>query len=113
VDAQVARGARVFEENCARCHGAEGQGTEKAPLLVGPGALPVDPRPDQDRAVRFRSAAEVARFAMHNMPPDPELRARIEEEDYWAVVAFALSANGIELEQPLGERNAGTIALGR
>src|SRR6185312_16203465 len=45
VTEQVAEGAAVYEANCAKCHGANGEGTGKAPPLVGPTALPLDPRP--------------------------------------------------------------------
>lgn len=111
VAAQIRRGGEVFAASCARCHGASGQGTEKAPPLVGAGALPLDPRPGQVRATRFRTALDVAAFATQSMPPDAELRARIPAEDWWAVLAFDLSANGVALERPVGPDNAASIVL--
>jgi hypothetical protein len=35
----------------------------------------------------------------------------LKESDYWAVLAFALDANGVELSEPVGPGNAGSIAL--
>ncbi len=109
---QIARGGQVFGQRCARCHGDAGQGTEKAPPLVGQGALPlVSKRPETKRTMPFHTALDVAGFATKNMPPDPKIRAEIPESDYWAVVAFALSANGVELTQPVVPTNAASIVL--
>ena len=108
---QIAQGARVFTAKCAECHGTNGQGTKEAPALVGPGALPREPRPGQERDASFFTAADVAGFVLHNMPPFPDERALIPESDHWAVVAFALDANGVDLDEPLGPRTAGKIML--
>ena len=109
--AQIARGGRVFSANCAECHGVSGQGTDEAPPLVGPGALPREPRPGQERNRTFFTALDVAGFVTQNMPPYPDERERIPESDYWAVLAFALDANGIDLKEPLGPHNAARIVL--
>jgi cytochrome c len=108
---QIAQGARVFTKKCAECHGTNGQGTKDAPQLVGAGALPREPRPGQERNVSFFTAQDVANFVLKNMPPFPDERALIPESDHWAVVAFALDANGVDLDEPLGPRNAGKIML--
>ena len=109
---QVAAGGQAFAQHCARCHGDAGQGTDEAPPVVGAGALPREPRPWQTIRTRpFETALDVALFATENMPPKPEARAKVEEDDYWAILAFALHANGIELEEPLGPTNARSIVL--
>jgi len=113
VTSQVHRGARVFADNCASCHGDAGQGA-RGPRLVGPGAFPLHPRPEQHlRQQPFRTAADVAHFVTRNMPPDAEARREMSQDEYWAVLAFALDANGVELEEPLGPRTAGSIVLNR
>jgi cytochrome c len=109
--AQVARGAEVFADSCAECHGKSGQGTKKAPALVGASALPLEPRPDSKRTARFQSAADVAGFATANMPPEAEERAELSEANYWDVLAFALSANGLTREATVGPHNAASIRL--
>lgn len=109
--AQVERGLEVYTESCARCHGNAGQGTAKAPPLVGPTALPLEPRPDQQRAASFHTALDVALFATQNMPPKRSAREALSEADYWAVLAFDLSANGVSLDEPLGPANAASIVL--
>jgi S-disulfanyl-L-cysteine oxidoreductase SoxD len=111
VKSQIARGAVVFGDNCATCHGDKGQG-KKAPPLVGPGALPLNPRPDQKlRTMQFRTAMDVAKFVTTNMPPDADDRRKIPESDYWAVLAFDLDANGVKLKDPVSPANAGSIVL--
>src|SRR5262249_33390967 len=109
---QIDRGQGVYSHNCARCHGASGQGTDKAPMLVGiaKGALPLDPPASrQFRKTQFRTALDVANFVVPNMPPDPA--PRLSGDDAWAVLAFALSANGVALSKPVGPDNAASIVL--
>jgi cytochrome c len=108
---QVQRGADVFADNCAKCHGKSGQGSKKAPALAGSGALPVNPRPESKRKTQFHTAMDVAAFVKSNMPPEAEDRAELTEAMYWDVLAFALSANGVKREQPVGSHNAAQIQL--
>jgi mono/diheme cytochrome c family protein len=93
---QVAAGAALFAANCAKCHGAAGQGTSKAPPLVGSGALPLDPRPTAKfRKTQFRTAKDVLDFIRVNMPADNP--GSLSEANYEAILAFALKANGVDL----------------
>jgi hypothetical protein len=71
---QARSGAALYRANCSNCHGAEGQGSEKAPRLVGVGRAE-------------RSAIDEARFVARHAP----------HIDVWPVVAFELKANGIDL----------------
>lgn len=109
--AQIERGGRAYGQYCARCHGDAGQGSPKAPPVVGTGALPLDPRPGQKRGSQFHNALDVAMFATKNMPPDADVRAKLSASDYWAVLAFDLSANGIQLSAPLSAENAASFVL--
>jgi mono/diheme cytochrome c family protein len=110
--AQIEHGARVFAANCAKCHGDGGQGTEDAPPLVGKEALPLHPRPDQKlRTTSFHTVMDVANFATKEMPPKANDRAKLTTNDYWAVLAFDLNANGIALKQPVGPESAASIVL--
>jgi cytochrome c len=108
---QIARGAVVFSKSCAECHGTSGQGTDEAPPLVGAGALPLHPRPGQKRAAPFHTALDVATFVTQNMPPKAAKLPPLSEADYWAVLAFALSANGVALERPVDPDRAAAIVL--
>jgi cytochrome c len=110
--AQIEQGAKLFGANCAKCHGDAGQGTEDAPPLVGKNALPLHPRPDQKlRKSDFHTVMDVAQFATHNMPPKESARAKLNQDDYWAILAFDVDANGVHLKEPLGPGNASAIVL--
>lgn len=98
VDRQIARGADVFANTCAKCHGQNAGGSTRAPALVGEGALS-----------QFATASDLAQFVTENMPADNP--GSLETSEYWAVLAFALNANGIELTAPVDQESAPTIEL--
>ncbi|WP_394846423.1 cytochrome c [Pendulispora brunnea] len=93
-EAQAERGAKLYAEHCARCHGASGEGGRKAPPVVGKEALPLDPRPEQKyRKNQFHTALDVAQFVVKTMPPDKP--GSVSETEYWDILAFDLKANGV------------------
>jgi cytochrome c len=112
VQAQVARGQQLFGQNCAKCHGANGEGTNLAPRIVGldQGALPLNPPPGARlRTNQFHTAADIASFVTVNMPLDrPGSLAR---DDYFAILAYDLQANGVTLQAPLDAATAQGIVI--
>lgn len=108
---QVALGGKLYGQKCASCHGAAGEGTSGAPAVVGlaNGALPLAPRPGSARSSQFRTVADVATFVVSTMPP--KAPGSLSPEEYWAILAFDLSANGVTLEQTLTPELAPTLAL--
>ena len=95
---QAVKGAVLYTTNCAKCHGALGQGTEDGPRVVGldDGALSLNPPAGAEkRTMKFRTVADVARFVVTNMPADDP--GKLSEEDYFRILAFDLRANGINL----------------
>ena len=114
---QVAQGQTLYGENCASCHGAGGQG-DKAPRVVGikDGALPLDPPADRKyRKGQFVTVADVAQFTVANMPPKKAdgKSASLTADQYWAILAFDLHANGIDLPSPLTPELAATLTIPR
>ena len=108
---QVTAGQKLYGEKCASCHGASGEGV-KAPRVVGidKGALPLDPPATAKyRKNQFKTAADVADFVVKNMPPDGD--SSLKEEDYWAILAFDLHANGVDLPHKLDGSNAKEVVL--
>lgn len=93
---QAAIGKNEYTNHCASCHGAGGEGGQ-GPRLVGlsQGALPLDPRPGAVRTTQFRTVMDVASFAVANMPADAP--GSLSQDAYWAILAFDLQANGIDL----------------
>jgi cytochrome c len=110
-ETQAARGARVYAENCASCHGAGGEGSKKSPPVVGKDALPLDPRPEQkSRKVQFHTALDVAQWVVKNMPP--AAGGSLKESEYWDVLAFDLKANGVPVAgRTIDAKSAADIKL--
>jgi cytochrome c len=92
---QVATGKGLYTANCADCHGAGGEGKGNAPPLVGKAALPLDPRSGSKRTAQFKTVADVAGYVKANMPPGAA--GSLSDDQYWAILAFDLKANGIDL----------------
>ncbi|HKP58281.1 MAG TPA: c-type cytochrome [Polyangiales bacterium] len=111
---QVELGMDVYVDHCAKCHGDAGQGTDKAPRVVGlnEGALPLDPPASrQKRKEQFVTVADVANFVVANMPGDDP--GSLSTEEYLAVLAFDLKANGITLDKKLTLDLAETLKIPR
>ncbi|HSC88846.1 MAG TPA: cytochrome c [Polyangiaceae bacterium] len=109
-EAQVERGGQLFGDHCAHCHGDSGQGTSLAPAVVGEGALPLYPPAErQVRTSEFRTALDVFVFADANMPGDAP--GSLPDDDLIDILAFALFANGVELDEPLSADNAASVVI--
>jgi mono/diheme cytochrome c family protein len=110
--AQVAKGQALFGEHCAKCHGAAGEGAT-GPAVVGlkSGALPLEPKAGSARKVQFVTVADVGGFVMKAMPPDSP--GGLAPDEYLAILAFDLKANGIELDQKLDLEKAKTLTVPR
>jgi len=114
---QAHAGARTFKRQCARCHGADGAGKDnqykglRAPELIGPGALPCQPRPFQKiRKDNFRTPKDVYDYVSASMPADQP--AILDAEEYWNVVAYLLQENGRQADTtPLDPTSAAQIVL--
>ncbi len=95
---QVAMGQELYAKNCAGCHGDKGQGTTKAPPVVGSGSLPdTPPATAKVRKTEFRTAKDVLDFIKTSMPANKP--GSLSAEQYDAILAFDLKANGVDLRQ--------------
>lgn len=93
-EAQIANGAKLFAKHCAKCHGKAGEGTKKAPPVVGKDALPLEPRPTQKvRKTEFHTAQDVAAFVSTKMPANKP--GSLKPDEYYDILAFDLDANGV------------------
>jgi mono/diheme cytochrome c family protein len=110
VEEQIALGGKAYGQYCAGCHSDAGQGTDKAPAVVGANALPLDPPASRKaRKAQFHTAMDVAQFVVTAMPPAP--RPKPSETEYWAILAFDLHANGVTPKQVVGPDNAASIVI--
>jgi len=92
---QVAQGQQLYGQNCAGCHGAAGQGG-KAPPVVGKDALPLNPPATAKfRKTQFHTIKDIFDFVKANMPPNAP--GKLTDQEYWAILAFDLKANGVDL----------------
>lgn len=109
-DDQVEHGAVAYAEHCAHCHGDMGQGTADGPPVVGEGALPREPPEGSTaRSTEFRTALDVFEFVTMYMPGDDP--GALETATYVDILAFALFANGVELDEPLDAEVAEALVL--
>ena len=95
---QVALGQKLYGAKCAGCHGNSGEGSKDAPAVVGldKGALPLTPAPTAKyRKTEFKTVADIAEFVVKTMPPKEP--GSLSAEEYFAILAFDLKANGIDL----------------
>ena len=106
---QIAQGKKLYAANCAKCHGNAGQGIKDAPPVIGKDAFPLDPRPKAKRDVKFHTAADVLAWASKNMPAKKP--GSLTTDQYLAIFAFDLDANGAKLDKPLDAEAAAKIVL--
>ena len=94
---QAARGGTLYADRCATCHGDGGEGTPGgAPAVVGKDALPLDaPASAKYRKATFHTARDVYDFVKANMPA--KAPGTLSQDQYLAIVAFDLMANGVDL----------------
>jgi mono/diheme cytochrome c family protein len=109
VTAQIDQGKQLYVEKCAKCHGDAGQGNDKGPPVVGKDAFPEKPRSGAKRDVDFHTAADVFAWATKHMPGDAP--GSLSTDQYLAIFAFDLTANGIKLDKPLDGPTAQAIVL--
>ncbi|HEY8944798.1 MAG TPA: cytochrome c [Polyangiaceae bacterium] len=89
-------GARVYDAQCAGCHGTSGEGARGIPELVGADALPLHGSKRQG-ATAFKTAQDVFDYTSSKMPLPRKLAGSLSESDYWAVVSFLVRAKGASL----------------
>lgn len=107
VQAQIDRGRMLFARNCTSCHGAGGEGTTRAPAVIGEGSLPLNPPPGARlRTVRFQSAMDLGMFIKNNMPVGGQ---HLPPSDVACVLAWLLQQHGRTPTQPISPATAGAI----
>jgi mono/diheme cytochrome c family protein len=133
---QATQGANVFASECASCHGDRGQGVGGVPAILGPGALPENPRSSvassnpgmgdpqllqlqaQSRPAGaawrdpFRTGQDLFAFLTTHMPMGHV--GQLKPVDYWAVTGFMLAVQGAPVHTAgIGPANANSIQIPR
>ena len=97
---QVERGKNLFQMNCAKCHGQQGEGGEEAPRLIA------SPHPIKG----YRTAQALFDFVRTDMPFDAP--GSLMPQVYWDILAYILDANKIlPPDTNLGPDNAANIRI--
>jgi cytochrome c len=98
---QVEQGHAIYARRCAKCHGANGEG-KMGPSLVGP----------QHHLSGYGTADVLFDYTRQVMPADRP--GRMQEVEYWAVLAYLLKENGLlPPDTALGSATAPQIPLDR
>lgn len=109
-NAQAERGAKLYADNCASCHGDKGEGSGGGPAIVGKDALPTDPpKGAKSRAMKFNNANDVFKYIKDKMPDDNP--GGLKDDEYWDVLAFDLKANGADVSKGVDAKSADGIKL--
>jgi cytochrome c len=108
---QAQSGAKLYKEYCSKCHGDTGQGSKKAPPVVGKEALPLDPPSGaKKRTTKFHTAMDVAEFVVKNMPASKP--GSLSTAQYFDILAFDLQANGVNVsDKTIDAESAKKITL--
>ena len=86
------RGAAVFSQWCARCHGQSGQGDPRTPPGIGYAIPPLWGPNSFNAAAGMANATMAAAFIRANMPLGVDYRAPIlTEQQAWDLAAFITS----------------------
>jgi cytochrome c len=88
----VAQGKSVYTDNCAACHGVNGQGGIKDRLVGGQGTLASD-KPIKTVGSFWPYATTLFDYIHRAMPY--QAAGSLSVDDYYALTAYILSLNGI------------------
>jgi mono/diheme cytochrome c family protein len=100
--------AKLYDRECASCHGTLGDGTRGVPPLVGPGALPIV----RENRPALRTARDLYDYVSTTMPLPPRKIGTLSSDEYWLLVELLLRARGVDLPPSgLSVGNADTVEL--
>lgn len=112
-DGDAARGARLFRQNCAGCHGDKGTGNRKGPSLVDVvGGVPTAPGFQYKSAMIFMSwvwsVERLNRFLedpteVQGANPASRVRKKKDRED---IIAYLMTLRSPEGAPPVRERGS-------
>ena len=105
----VSRGHEVFDQQCAACHGAKGEGGVGERLVGGQGTL-ATPEPVRTVGSYWPYAPTLFDYIRRAMPQNAP--QSLSNEDVYAVSAYILSLNGLlPADATLDARTLGAIKM--
>jgi len=105
----VSRGREVFDQQCAACHGAKGEGGVGDQLVGGQGTL-ATPKPVKTVGSYWPYATTLFDYIRRAMPQNAP--QSLSNEDVYAVSAYILQLNGLlPAEATLDARSLSAIKM--
>jgi cytochrome c len=105
----VSRGREVFDQQCAACHGAKGEGGLGDQLVGGQGTL-ATPRPVRTVGSYWPYAPTLFDYIRRAMPQNAP--QSLSNDDVYAVSAYILNLNGLlAADATLDARTLSTIKM--
>jgi len=99
----VTKGAEVFADQCAACHGTFGEGEGRFPKLVGGAGTLRDDRPELTVGSYWPFAPTLFDYINRAMPmPAPH---SLSADDVYALTAYILNLNDIVLNEFVADRD--------
>ena len=95
---QVTLGQQLYGAQCAGCHGNVRRRHQRRPRRRRPrqGRAPARSGSHGEvQKIEFKTVADIAEFVVKSMPP--KAPGSLTAEEYFAILAFDLKANGIDL----------------
>jgi S-disulfanyl-L-cysteine oxidoreductase SoxD len=99
----VAQGKKLFEANCAACHGVGGAGGINDRLVGGVGSLATD-HPIKTVGSYWPYATTLYDYIRRAMPY--QAPGSLSDSDYYALAAYLLNANGVVPENTVLDRRS-------
>jgi S-disulfanyl-L-cysteine oxidoreductase SoxD len=100
----VEKGAEVFADQCAACHGTFGEGEGRFPKLVGGGGTLRDDRPELTVGSYWPFAPTLFDYINRAMPmPAPHT---LSADDVYALTAYILNLNDIVPNEFVADRDS-------
>ncbi len=93
------QGAELFAGKCAACHGQNGEGSQRAPRLVGGRGALNNPTPSRALANYWPFATTILDYINRAMPPKQE--GSLSASNVYALTAFILYRNEIIPEEQI------------
>lgn len=131
---ETTEGARLYQQYCSSCHGERGEGAS-GPAILGVGALPEYPRArdvSTNQAVYdeelmraqaltrpagapwrdpFKTALNLYDFVSKQMPRPKDRMGTLKPEQYWDIVSFMMTVQGVNVPANEIPRRASTIPI--
>lgn len=108
ISPQILQGEGYYSQHCAPCHGTMVTGEAQTVSGIAPSLLG-DKFEEWAKSSGNDNACALHQYISKNMPQGRA--GTISEEKYWAITAFLLSKNGVQLPNNLNKSNSQEVVI--